>query len=49
MKYLLPILVLIAVLIAGFVGGVWISGDTHIEQVQAIKNTYLSDASDGGV
>ncbi len=40
MKYLLPILVLIAVLIAGFVGGVWISGDTHIEQEQALK-TYI--------
>ena len=40
MKYLLPILVLIAVLIAGFVGGVWISGDTHTEQVQALK-TYI--------
>ncbi len=40
MKYLLPILVLIAVLIAGFVGGVWVSGDTHIEQVQALE-TYI--------
>ena len=40
MKYLLPILALIAVLIAGFVGGVWISGDTHTEQVQALK-TYI--------
>ena len=40
MKYLLPILVLIAVLIAGFVGGVWISGDTHIEQEQTLK-TYI--------
>ena len=36
MKYLLPILGLIA----GFVGGVWISGDTHTEQVQALK-TYI--------
>ena len=33
MKYLIPILALIA----GFVGGVWISGDTHTEQVQAMK------------
>ena len=40
MKYLFPILVLIAGLIAGFVGGVWISGDAHIEPVQALK-TYI--------
>ena len=33
MKYLIPILALIA----GFVGGVWISGDTHTEQDQALK------------
>ena len=38
MKYLLPILVLIAVLIAGFVGGVWISGDTHTDLVQKEMN-----------
>ena len=36
MKYLLPILSLIV----GFVGGVWISGDTHTEQVQALE-TYI--------
>lgn len=36
MKYLLPILALIV----GFVGGVWISGDTPTEQVQALE-TYI--------
>ncbi len=41
MKYLLPILVLIAVLVAGFVGGVWISGDTDTEQVHAGHETYI--------
>ena len=36
MKYLLPILALIV----GFIGGVWISGDTHTEQAQALQ-TYI--------
>ena len=36
MKYVL----LILALIVGFVGGIWIAGDTHIEQEQALK-TYI--------
>ena len=37
MKYLIPILALIV----GFAGGVWISGDTDTEQVQALENIYF--------